>query len=152
MPLVAAPLRFRRRYDPLLVVVDAVLAAAVAYAAYLVQVGVDGPLPPADVQRYRAGSVGLVASWVLLARSSGLYRRAALTPGQSNLPQAAAGAVLVGVALLAADVLVLDGALAQRWIWSVVAGLLVLGALSRAVLRRLPLVRVLLGTPSPPGH
>lgn len=144
LPFVAAPLRFRRRYDPLLVVVDGVLAAGVAYAAYLVHVGSD-VLPDADVQRYRAAAVGAVVSWVLLARSTGLYRRPALAPGVTNLPHAAGGALLVGAALVGADLLVLDDALAARWIGYVVAGLLVAGAGSRVVLRRLPVVRRLLG-------
>jgi len=141
----AAPLRFRRRYDPLLVVVDAVLAAVVSYAAYLVHVG-DDVLADVDVQRYRAAAVGAVVSWVLLARSTGLYRRPALEQGATNLPHAAAGALLVGAALVAADLLVLDGALAGRWTGYVVGGLCVAGVASRWLLRRLAFVRRLLGT------
>lgn len=140
----AAPLRFRRRYDPLLVVVDGVLAATVGLTAYALVV--DGPLDATDVQRYRAASVGLTASWVLLARSTGLYRRPALEPGTSNLRQAAAAAALVGAALVAADLLVLDGALSGRWLGAVAAGLLVCGVASRLLLRRTRLVRRLLGS------
>ncbi|HUR14573.1 MAG TPA: hypothetical protein VM097_08785 [Mycobacteriales bacterium] len=129
-------LTFRRRSDPLLVAVDGATAAAVAFAAYRVRFAGELPLLPDDASTYRVAGLGLVVSWVLIARSTGLYRRASLRPGSSNLPAAGLAAVLVGVALLLADYTAFHGDLDVGWIGLVVLGLALGGLLARALMRR----------------
>ncbi len=126
----------RRRYDPLLVVVDLASALAVAYVAFRLRFEGAGPVPAHYVDSYRVAGVGLSVVWVLAGRSSGLYRRAALRPGTTNLEPAFGAATLAGVLLLLADYVVFSGDLSRAWVGLVVLGLLLSGLGSRGVLRR----------------
>lgn len=128
--------RFRRRYDPLLILVDGACAVGVAYLAYRLRFEGEPPVPAAYVVRYRAATVGLAVSWVLLARSTGLYRRGALRVGTSNLEASFGAACLAGIALLIGDYVGLAGLISRAWIGLVVLGLMLVGIASRAVLRR----------------
>lgn len=116
--------------------VDGALAVAAAIVAYQVRFRGELPLPAAGIDRYRVATLGVVVSWVLLARSTGLYRRAALKPGTSNVGAAARAAALVGVALLLADRTAFRGELSRGWVVLVVLELAVAGVGSRALLRR----------------
>jgi len=137
-------LTFRRRSDPLLVTVDGVTAAAVSFAAYQARFAADSALTP-DGDRYRVASLGVVLSWVLIARSTGLYRRGSVRPGSSNVRPAVVAAGGVGVALLLAWVTAFHRDLSLAWIGLVVLGLALGGVLSRALLRRTRRVLVPLG-------
>ena len=138
-------LTFRRRSDPLLVTVDAATAAVVALGAYQARFAVESTVPAGSADRYRVASLGVVLSWVLIARSTGLYRRGSVRPGSSNVRPAATAAVLVGVALLLAQVTAFHGDLSLGWIGLVVVGLALGGVLSRALMRRTRRVLVPLG-------
>ncbi len=129
-------LRFRRRYDPLLVVVDALCAALACWLAYRLGAAGDLPLAHDDVQRLRAAGIGLVVSWVLLSRTAGLYRREVFHEAWTRFRAALVSAALCGFALLLADLAALGGKLPGGWIAAVVAGLLVLGVLTRTALGR----------------
>lgn len=137
-------LTFRRRSDPLLVTVDGATAAVVALGAYQVRLAAEAALP-GDADRYRVASLGVVISWVLIARSTGLYRRGSVRPGSSNIRPAATAAVLVGVALLLAQLTAFHGDLSLWWIGLVVLGLALGGVLSRALMRRTRRLLVPLG-------
>ena len=128
--------RLRRRSDPLLVVVDVATVVAVSYVAFLLRFEGSPPVPGSYVTRYRYATVALAAVWVLACQSSGLYRRAALRMGTSNVEPVFAAATLAGVVLVAGDYLFLSGDLSRAWVGLVVLGLLLGGLLSRAVLRQ----------------
>jgi glycosyltransferase involved in cell wall biosynthesis len=125
---------FRRRSDPLVVVVDVLTAAAVSYVAFRLRFEGE-PVPTRYLDRYRLATVGLAVVWVLVSRSSGLYRRAALRPGTSNLEMVFGASSVTGALLIATDYLVFFGDLSRAWVGLVVLGLLVGGLSSRAVLR-----------------
>jgi glycosyltransferase involved in cell wall biosynthesis len=135
--ILSVPLfRLRRRADALLSFVDVALAVAVSFTAYRLRFEGDPPVPEAFVTRYRIATAGLAVVWVLASRSSGLYRRAALRPGTSNLEPAFAAATISGVVLLLADTVAFSGDLSRAWVGLVVLGLLLAGIGSRTVLRR----------------
>lgn len=125
---------FARRSDPVVALLDALSAVAVAYVAFRLRFeGTDVPSPFVD--RYRTATAGLVLGWIVLARAGGLYRRTALRPGTSNLEGAFGAATLAGLALLAANYLLLEGDLSRAWIGLVVLGLLLAALATRALLR-----------------
>lgn len=138
-------LTFRRRSDPLLVTVDAATAAVVSFGAYQARFAGQTALEPGHGHRYQVASLGVVLSWVLIARSTGLYRRGSVRPGSSNVRPAATAAVLVGVALLLAQLTAFHGDLSLGWIGLVVLGLGLGGVLSRALMRRTRRLLVPLG-------
>lgn len=125
----------RRRSDVLLVVVDVTTAAAVSFAAYRLRFEGDPPVPVNYVTSYRLATAGLGVVWVLACRSAGLYRRAALRPGTSNLEPAFGAATLAGLLLLVANYAVFSGDLSRAWVGLVVLGLL-LGAIGSRTLMR----------------
>jgi hypothetical protein len=127
-------LTFRRRSDPLLVTVDGLTAAAVAFGAYQARFASNDTVSHAD--RHQVASLGLVVSWVLIARSTGLYRRGSVRPGSSNVRPAVIAALGVGAALLLAQVTAFHGDLSLGWIGLVVVGLALGGVLSRWLMRR----------------
>ena len=126
----------RRRSDPLLLLVDLASAAAASYLAYRLRFEGDPPVPDAYVAKYRVATALLAVLWAVTCRSSGLYRRAALRPGTSNLEPAFSAATLTGVVLLVLDPLVFRGDLSRAWIGLVVLELLLAGIATRAVLRQ----------------
>lgn len=127
---------FSRRSDALLVVVDVLTALVVAYVAFRLRFEDDLVVPERFVRAYRIGAVAMALVWVAAARGSGLYRRAALRRGSSNLEAAFVAATTTGVALVVLNVVVLRGDLSRAWIGLVVLGLLLGGMGSRGAFRR----------------
>ena len=111
---------FRRRSDPLLLVVDAVTAAMVCFVALRLRGDAAIPLSASEVHDYRWATVVLVVVWCAACRYSGLYRRAALRLSTSNVEPAFGAALATGGLLLVADVTLFSGELAQAWIALVV--------------------------------
>lgn len=130
----ALPL-FRRRSDLLVLTIDLLCVLLVARVAYGLRFEGQPTVPGEFVDAYRWATVLLVPTWILLARSSGLYRRAALRPGTSNLAPATTAASLAGLALLVVSPVLLEGRISRAWIGLVVLGLAVAGVGSRAVIR-----------------
>jgi glycosyltransferase involved in cell wall biosynthesis len=108
------PFRLRRQADALLALIDVVLALVVAFGAFQLRFEGDPPVPGSYIRSYRVAAVGLAVVWVLVSRSGGLYRRAALRAGTSNLEPAFAAASLTGALLLVADYVVFSGDLSSR--------------------------------------
>ncbi len=129
-------LRFRRRADFLLLVVDAGVAALACWAAYVLRFEGDPPVPAHYQHRYWGTSVGVVIGFVVAARTTGLYRRAALRTGSSNLEAAFETAIAVAVAVLIVDVVALSSELSRAWIALVAFFLLLFSLASRALLAR----------------
>ncbi|MCW2598547.1 MAG: hypothetical protein JWM02_376 [Frankiales bacterium] len=129
-------LAWRRRSDPVLGLVDIGSAVAVSYVAFRLRFEGEAPLPDTYLAKYRIATVLLVILWVVLGRASGLYRRAALRPGTSNLEPAFGAATAAGLALVVADYVLFDADVSRAWIGLVVLGLMLAGLASRAVLRR----------------
>ena len=125
----------RRRSDLLLVAVDALTVAVVAVLAFRLRFEGDPPVPRALVHRYVWASVVLGVAFVLLGRTVGLYRRAALRPGTSNLESAFTTALGCGAGMLIGNAVALSGDLSRAWVGLVVLGLLLGGLLSRELLR-----------------
>jgi hypothetical protein len=129
-------LTFRRRSDPLLVTVDGLTAVAVSFAAYQARFATESDLPGGHGHRYQVAGLGVALSWVLIARSTGLYRRGSVRPGSSNLRPAVTAAAGVGAALLLAYLTAFHRDLSLGWVGLVVLGLAGGGVLSRALMRR----------------
>jgi len=128
-------LRLRRRADLLLVITDASSALLVAAFAYRLRFeGVT--LPAGYSSRYQGVTVGLLVAWPVAARAAGLFRRAALRPGGSNVEPAVEGALAIGLALLVVNAVGLHSDISRAWIGLVVLGLLLAGVATRGLLRR----------------
>lgn len=125
----------RRRSDAPLVVLDVLVALLVSVLAFWLRFE-DVAVPERFVDAYRAAAVATAVLWVLLARASGLYSRAALRPGSSNLEAAFAAATATGALLLMINYIALRGDVSRAWIGLVVLGLLLGGMASRGALRR----------------
>ena len=128
-------LRFRRRADVLLLVLDAGSAVLVAWLAFLLRFEGD-PVPSAFVSRYRIATLMTAGVWIAAARASGLYRRQALRVGDSVLAPAFEASVSCGLVLLIANYVALSGKISRAWIGLVVFGLLLAGMATRGALRR----------------
>ncbi len=61
-------------------------------------------------------SVGLAVAIIVAHRGTGLYRRAALRPGASNVEPAVESGVLLGLALLLVNAIALHGDVSRAWI------------------------------------
>jgi glycosyltransferase involved in cell wall biosynthesis len=129
-------LGFRRRSDLLLAGVDVTTAGVVSWVAFRLRFEGEPPLPLSYWHRYQAATVICAITWVLAARSSGLYRRAALRPGTSNLEMGFGAASITGFALLVDDYVIASGKLSRAWIGLVVLGLTVGCLATRALIRR----------------
>jgi glycosyltransferase involved in cell wall biosynthesis len=124
----------RRRSDLVLAVVDIACAVLAAWLAYSLRFQDDPTLPDRFLARYVGASVGLVVASVVAHRATGLYRRATLRPGHSNVEAAVESAVLLGIALLLVNVIALDGDLSRAWIGLVMLFLILLAIASRWLL------------------
>ncbi len=127
---------FRRRSDLLLALLDvgvALAACAVAYALRFEDVAV----PPDLARRYRWASAAVAALWVVAARSSGLYRRAALRRGVPVTGESFQAALTTGVLVLLGNALLYAGDLSRAWVGLVTLGLLLGGVGSRRLVRAL---------------
>lgn len=120
----------------LLVLVDVSVAVLVAWVAFRLRFEGEPRVPRSYVTAYRLATIGVALVWVVAGRASGLYRRAALRPGSSNVEPAFAAALIVGVALLVGSPLLADGRLSRAWTGLVVLGLGLGGVASRGLLRR----------------
>jgi glycosyltransferase involved in cell wall biosynthesis len=126
-------LRLRRRSDAPLVLLDAAVALVACLVAYRLRFeGVHVPRGLAG--RYRVASFAVVVAWVLAARASGLYRRAALRRGVPLASESFQAALLVGAALVLANA-VSGGDLSRAWIGLVTLGLMVGGVTARRAIR-----------------
>lgn len=128
-------LRFRRRADLLLLLVDIGSAVLVSWLAFLLRFEGD-PVPSTYVVRYRVAGVIAVIAFVAAARAAGLYRRTALRVGDSTLPASFEAGVATGVVLLVVNYAALSGKISRAWIGLVVLGLLLAGMGTRGILRR----------------
>ena len=132
----ASLFRLRRRADALLGTVDVALAALGCWLAYQLRFEGQLPLPPHFSKRYLYTSIGICLGSVVAGRVTGLYRRAVLRPGGSNLRESLEATIGVGLALLVVDYMGLNGDLSRAWI-ALVVFFLFLGSLgSRTVLSR----------------
>jgi glycosyltransferase involved in cell wall biosynthesis len=133
---VPKPPLLRRRSDPLVVGVDVVTAVVVAYVAFRLRFEGDPAVPTSYVYRYVFVTAVLAIAFVVVGGAAGLYSRAALRPGTSNLEAAFTTALACGAGLLVVDFAVLRGDISRAWIGLVVLGLLLGSVASRAGLRR----------------
>lgn len=116
--------------------IDFGLALLACYSAYVLRFG--GELVPASlIVRYQALSLGAAAGWVVAARAAGLYSRAALRRGASNVEPTVGAAFCVGLALWIVEEIVTAGSVSRGWVGLVTLLLIVAGVGSRALVRRL---------------
>jgi glycosyltransferase involved in cell wall biosynthesis len=124
----------RRRTDFLLAAVDVGLALLSGFVAYSLRFGVT-TLPNYYVARYEAMTVGLAVGSVVAGRASGLYRRSALRPGESNVEAAVESSLAVGLAVFLVNQFGLASALSRSWIGLVTLALLLFSIASRSLIR-----------------
>ena len=129
-------MRRPRALRPIVLVgVDSVLALTVCVVAYRLRFeGVE--VPPEFSRLYVVATVVVTAAWPLLARASGLHRRAAVRPGVSNLEMSFRAAVVIGAGLVVGNPLLVGGRLSRAWIGLVTFGLVLAGELGRWAIRR----------------
>ncbi|MCU1603205.1 MAG: glycosyl transferase, group 1 [Frankiales bacterium] len=128
--------RLRRRADALLVILDVLSVVGVSRLAYGLRFEGDLPLNSHYVHIYVVATGVCAALWVWAAQAAGLYRRAALRPGESNLEAAFAAAIGLGVLMVFLDLVAFSSDLSRAWIGLLVLGLLLLGIGTRGLLRR----------------
>jgi hypothetical protein len=127
-------LELRRRSDLLIAIVDICSAAFACWLAFVLRFESHVPLPARYTARYVGASIGVCVACVVAGRAAGLYRRAALRPGTSNVEPALESAVVLGAALLVIDVIALSGDVSRAWIGLVTLFLILFGIGTRAVL------------------
>src|SRR3954463_14969837 len=126
---------FGRRTDFFLAVVDIGVGLLAGVLAYSLRFG-GATLAGYYVVRYEAMTVGLAVGSVLAGRAAGLYRRAALRPGESNVEPAVEASLAVGLAVFLVNQFSLHGALSRSWVGLVTLALLLLTIASRGLIRR----------------
>jgi glycosyltransferase involved in cell wall biosynthesis len=131
---VRAFLALRRRSDIVLAVIDIGVGLLAGLAAYSLRFGGQS-VPGYYVARYQAMTVGLAVASVFAGRAAGLYRRAALRPGDSNVEAAVESAVAIGFAVFLVNQFALGAALSRSWVGLVTLALLLFSIASRAVIR-----------------
>jgi len=125
---------FRRRSDLFLALVDIGLGLLAGWAAYSLRFG-GVAVPGYFVVRYQAMTVGLAVGAVFAGRAAGLYQRAVLRPGESNVEAAVESALAVGLAVFLVNQFGLHGALSRSWVGLVTLALLLFSIASRSVIR-----------------
>ncbi|HET6910839.1 MAG TPA: DUF1972 domain-containing protein [Mycobacteriales bacterium] len=128
-------LRFRRRADFVLAVVDVAVALLTAYVAFVLRFEGE-TIPHHYLARYEILTIGLAPVWVVAGRTFGLYRRAVLRPGESVVEAAFEASIAAGVVLYLVNAVGLGGKVSRAWIALVVLGLLLIGVAARVVLQR----------------
>ena len=128
-------LRFRRRADFVLAVVDVAVALLTAYVAFVLRFEGE-TIPHHYLARYEILTIGLAPVWVVAGRTFGLYRRAVLRPGESVVEAAFEASIAAGVVLYLVSAVGLGGKVSRAWIALVVLGLLLIGVAARVVLQR----------------
>jgi glycosyltransferase involved in cell wall biosynthesis len=134
----------RRRTDLLLALVDLGVGLLSGYIAYNLRFG-SQHVPDHYLVRYRAMTVGLAFGLVLAGRASGLYRRAALRMGESNVEAAVDAALTVGLAVFLVNEFTMNGDLSRSWVGLVTLAVLLLSLASRVLIRRCRRMLVPLG-------
>jgi glycosyltransferase involved in cell wall biosynthesis len=134
--LVIGWLRLRRRADALLAFVDLGLGSLACWLAYQLRFEGQLPLPSHFAHRYLYTSIGICLGSVIAGRVTGLYRRAVLRPGGSNLRESLEATIGLGLAVLIVDYAALKGDLSRAWIALVVFFLFLASLGSRAFLSR----------------
>ncbi|HVT21286.1 MAG TPA: DUF1972 domain-containing protein [Mycobacteriales bacterium] len=125
----------RRRTDLLLALVDFGTGLLTGYLAYVLRFGSE-PVPDYYLVRYEAMTLGLAVGVVFAGRSAGLYRRAAIRMGESNVEPAVDAALTVGLAVFLVNQFQMHGALSRGWVGLVTLGVMLLSMASRLVIRR----------------
>lgn len=138
-------IRFARRSDLVLIVVDVLLALAAGAAAFALRFEGDVGLADRYLDRYRLGFALVAMLWVLAARVSGLYRRSALRLGLPNLEASYKAALSTGFVMYVLNLAFLDEDLSRAWLGLTTFGLLLGGITSRGILRRTRRLLVPLG-------
>jgi glycosyltransferase involved in cell wall biosynthesis len=126
--------RLRRRSDFFLAPIDLAVAVLASFVAYSLRFG-GMSLPNYYVARYEAMTAGLAVASIFAGRAAGLYRRAALRPGESNVEAAVESALAVGFAVFLVNQFGLHGALSRSWVGLLTLALLLFSIASRAVIR-----------------
>jgi glycosyltransferase involved in cell wall biosynthesis len=129
-------LSLRRRADFVLAFIDMALAAIACWAAYELRFEGQLPLPTHFFDRYLYSSIGVCVGYVLAGRITGLYRRAALRLGNSNIRPALEASLGLGAALIVVDYAALNGDLSRAWVLIITFLLLLASLGSRALLAR----------------
>lgn len=127
-------LTFRRRTDFFLGVIDVGLGLLAGVVAYSLRFG-GTSVPGYYVVRYQAMTVGLAVGAVVAGRAAGLYRRAVLRRGESNVEAAVESSLAVGLAVFLVNQFGLHGALSRSWVGLVTLALLLFSIGSRSVIR-----------------
>jgi glycosyltransferase involved in cell wall biosynthesis len=132
----ASLFRLRRRADFLLAAIDVGLGALACWVAYRLRFEGQLPLPGHFADRYLYTSIGICLGSVAAGRITGLYRRAVLRPGGSNLRESLGAMIVLGLVVLIVDYAGLDGDLSRAWIALVVFFLFLASLGSRTFLSR----------------
>jgi glycosyltransferase involved in cell wall biosynthesis len=111
-----APLRFRRRSDALLALVDVASVALSCWAAFALRFEGDPPIPAHFRHLYWVTSACVCLGFVPVARVTGLYRRSALRHRSGNVEAAFEACLTVAAVLFVVDVAALSGDLSRAWI------------------------------------
>jgi glycosyltransferase involved in cell wall biosynthesis len=127
---------FRRRSDWFLVVVDLGLGFLAGYVAYDLRFGGQF-VATRYVVRYQAMTVALAVGSVLASRAAGLYRRAALRHGESNVEPAVEAALVTGLSVFLVNQFGLHGILSRAWVGLITLGVLLFSLGSRTLIRYL---------------
>lgn len=127
--------RLRRRSDLFLALVDLTVGVLAGLSAYSMRFG-NSSLPTFYVVRYQAMTVALAVGSIVAGRSSGLYRRAALRLGDSNVEPAVESALVTGFAVFVVNQVTFHGVLSRSWVGLVTLALLLFSIASRWLIRR----------------
>ncbi|HWC33195.1 MAG TPA: DUF1972 domain-containing protein [Mycobacteriales bacterium] len=127
--------KLRRRSDLLLAAVDIGVGLLSGYLAYTLRFG-QRAVPDYYLVRYEAMTVALAVGLVMVGRASGMYRRAALRLGESNVEQALEAALALGLAVFIVNELVLHAALSRSWIGLMTLAVLLFSLATRSLIRR----------------
>lgn len=124
----------RRRTDVFLAIVDVGLGLLAGYVAYSLRFG-GATVPGYYLVRYQALTIGLAVASVASGHAAGLYRRAALRPGESIIEAAVEASLSIGLAVFLIEEFALHGAVSRSWVGLVTLALLLFFLGSRTLIR-----------------